>query len=79
MVVEETEEELRSRRARVMGEYARERVQLSRGHVLDERGRRLQPAAYERWRAPHVRRYNELAAELTEINRRLRELRDEAR
>jgi len=77
LVTEKTVEELRADRARALGEYARVKTQLRRGHVLDERGRRLSPTAYEKWRAPFVRRYNELAGELTELNRRLRELQDQ--
>jgi len=76
---EETLEELRARRARVLGEYARVKVNLSRENVLDDKGRRLEPAAFHKWRAPFVKRYQQLADELVEINRRLRELQDAAR
>lgn len=76
MVAEESIEQLRERRAKVLGEYARVKVTLSRENVLDAKGRRLESEAFHKWRQPYVRRYNELTSELVEINARLRELRE---
>lgn len=61
----------------MLAEYSRLKVQLSRRNMTDEQGRRLEHAAFHKWRDPLVRRYGEVVGELEELNARLRELREE--